>query len=450
MGVLPKAFLERMETQLGAEFPAFKTALEGPRSNAIRVNTLKITPARLEELLKLTLEPVPWSASGFYVSHTDQLGSHALHHAGAFYMQESSAQVVAASLTAQSGERVLDLCAAPGGKSTHLAALMGNTGVLVCNEPAPNRARVLQENLERIGSHAIVTQEDPTRLAAAWGGFFDRVLVDAPCSGEGMFRKSLAAVRDWSPAHVLACSKRQAQILESAAELLKVGGTLVYSTCTFAPEENEDAIARFLESHPEFRLEVIAGLPAGMDGIGSRLMPHLVRGEGHFVARLRKISGEDGDAPLEEPDAEPFERGHALLKAWLEFCRRFPVSDDEGYMVFRDEIQRVALDTPRLAGLKVLRAGVGIAHLQKDRLEPHHAYSHLEPTQFDAGLNLDLTDPRVSAYLRGESLESEGDAGWLPVRVAGLALGWGKRVGHTVKNHYPKSLRGFSSAATEE
>ena len=211
------------------------------------------------------------------VSHTDQLGSHALHHAGAFYMQEASAQVVAISLEPQSGERVLDLCAAPGGKSTHLAALMGNTGLLVCNEPVPNRARVLQENLERIGSHAVVTQEDPARLSAAWGGFFDRVLVDAPCSGEGMFRKSLAAVRDWSPAHVLACSKRQAQILESAAELLKVGGTLVYSTCTFAPEENEDAVARFLEAHPEFKLEVIDGLPAGINGIGSRLTPHLVR-----------------------------------------------------------------------------------------------------------------------------------------------------------------------------
>ena len=438
-----------MQTQLGSEFPAFKTALEGPRSNAIRVNTLKISSARLEALLNLTLEPVPWSASGFYVSHTDQLGSHALHHAGAYYMQEASAQVVAISLEPQPGERVLDLCAAPGGKSTQLAALMGNTGLLVCNEPVPNRARVLLENLERIGSNAIVTQEDPARLAAAWGAFFDRVLVDAPCSGEGMFRKSLAAVRDWSPAHVLACSRRQAQILESAAELLKVGGTLVYSTCTFAPEENEEAITRFLESHPEFRLEVIAGLPAGIDGIGSRLMPHLVRGEGHFVARLRKIGGEDGDAPLEEPHAEPFERGHVLRKAWLEFCRQFPVPDDVGYLVFRDEVQRVALDTPCLAGLRVSRAGTGIAYLQKNRLEPHHALSHLEPAQLGAGLNLELTDPRVAAYLRGESLESDGDAGWLTVRVAGLTLGWGKRVGRTVKNQYPKALRGRIAALEE-
>ena len=443
-------FLERMKTQLGTEFEAFKTALEGPRSNAVRANTLKIMPARLEELLNLTLEPVPWSASGFYVSHKDQLGSHALHHAGAFYMQEASAQVVAASLEPKPDERVLDLCAAPGGKSTHLAALMNNTGLLVCNEPVPNRARVLQENLERIGSSAVVTQEDPARLAAAWGAFFDRVLVDAPCSGEGMFRKSPAAVRDWSPAHVIACAKRQAQILESAAELLKVGGTLVYSTCTFAPEENEDAVLRFLESHPEFALEVIAGLPAGSHGIGSRLMPHLVRGEGHFVARLRKISGEESDAALESVSAAPFERGHALHKAWLEFRAQFLLQGDVAYAVFRDEVQRVGMNTPRLAGLRVSRAGVGIAHLQKDRLEPHHAYSHLEPAQLNAGLNLELSDSRVAAYLRGESLESEGAAGWLPVRVAELTLGWGKRVGSTIKNHYPKSLRGFSSVGTED
>ena len=450
MGVLPKAFLERMQTQLGTEFPAFIAALEGPRSNAIRVNTLKITPVKLEALLNLTLEPVPWSASGFYVSHTDQLGSHALHHAGAFYMQEASAQVVPISLEPQPGERVLDLCAAPGGKSTHLAALMGNTGLLVCNEPVPNRARVLQENLERIGSNAVVTQEDPARLAAAWGAFFDRVLVDAPCSGEGMFRKSLAAVRDWSPAHVLACSKRQAQILESAAELLKVGGTLVYSTCTFAPEENEEAITRFLEAHPEFALEVIAGLPAGLNSIGSRLMPHVNRGEGHFVARLRKIGGEDGDAPLEQGSAAPFQRGHALHKAWLEFRAQFAPPDDVSYTVFRDEVQRLELNTPRLAGLRVSRAGTGIAHLQKDRLEPHHAYSHLERSSSDVTLELNLGDPRVAAYLRGEALEAEGDAGWSTVRVAGLTLGWGKRVGRTVKNHYPKSLRGFSSAVAED
>ena len=439
-----------MQTQLGAEFAAFNVALEQPRSNAIRVNTLKISPARLEELLRLTLGEVPWSASGFYVLHTDQLGSHALHHAGAFYMQEASAQVVAISLEPQIGERVLDLCAAPGGKSTHLAALMSNTGLLVCNEPAPNRARVLRENLERIGSNAIVTQEDPQRLASAWGAFFDRVLVDAPCSGEGMFRKSAAAVRDWSPVHVIACARRQMQILEAAAELLKVGGTLVYSTCTFAPEENEDAIARFLETHPEFALEVIAGLPAGIDGIGSRLMPHLVRGEGHFVARLRKIAGDDVDTALEHTEAVPFQRGHPLLKSWLEFRRHFGLPDDASYAIFRDEVQHLEVGTPSIAGLKVLRAGAGVAHLQKDRLEPHHALSHLEPTQLDLGLELELGDPRVAAYLRGEALESDGDAGWLTVRVAGLTLGWGKRVGRTVKNHYPKHLRGFSRSGTED
>jgi NOL1/NOP2/sun family putative RNA methylase len=429
--MLPAAFLERMRAQLGAEFEAFHAALLQPRTNAIRVNALKLEVAKLEALLGATFERVSWSPEGLYVPHTLRLGAHALHHAGAYYVQEASAQAVARALNPQPGERVLDLCAAPGGKSTHLAALMHNSGVFVANEPVPNRARVLAENLERLGVRGAVTQEEPHTLADKWGETFDRVLIDAPCSGEGMFRKSELAVREWSPGLVAMCARRQASILESAAGLLRPGGTLVYSTCTFAVEENEDTVSRFLEQHPEFALEAIPELPSGFGGIGSRLMPHVVRGEGHFVALLRKI----GSVPF-EPSERPPAKGEKL---WRAFAVEFGL-EDETAVEFRNEIQLVQLGTPSLEGLRAVRAGVPAATVQKDRLEPHHALSHLLDAPHT--LDLELDDPRVAAYLRGEVLESPGQAGWVAVRAAGLGLGWGKRVAATIKNHYPKALRG--------
>ncbi|NJK44573.1 MAG: hypothetical protein HC933_10070 [Pleurocapsa sp. SU_196_0] len=356
-------------------------------------------------------------------------------------MQEASAQAVALALEPRPGERVLDLCAAPGGKSTHLAQLMGNQSLLVCNEISASRARVLAENLERLGCAGMVTNEEPATLARRWGAFFDRVLVDAPCSGEGMFRKNPEAVRDWSEGHVLACARRQSEILESAATLLRSGGVLVYSTCTFAPEENEAVIAAFLETHAEFTLESIAGFEPGLNGIGARLWPHRMRGEGHFVARLRKLAGETTSHSSLEDDL-PRARG----KLWAAFEAEF-LEDSSSVFEFRGELQSAHPETPSLEGIRALRIGVPVATMQKDRLEPHHALSHFYLRGVKrAALELNLSDPRIAAFLRGESLESEGDVGWTLVRVAGLVLGWGKRVGRTVKNHYPKHLRGHVSA----
>jgi NOL1/NOP2/sun family putative RNA methylase len=441
---LPRHFLERMRPILNDDFPAFKLALEGARTNAIRVNTSKLEPLELEGLLGLTLERVPWSASGLYVPFEARLGAHALHHAGAYYVQEASAQAVALALAPRPGERVLDLCAAPGGKSTHLAQLMANQGLLVCNEVSASRARVLAENLERLGCVGVVTNEEPATLARRWGGYFDRVLVDAPCSGEGMFRKNLEAVRDWSEGNVLACARRQSEILESAATLLKPGGVLVYSTCTFALEENEAVIAALLETHAEFTLESIAGFEPGLNGVGVRLWPHRLRGEGHFLARLRKLEGERTSRSSLEDDL-PRARGKLWAAFEAEFLENFsPVFE------FRGELQSAHPETPSLEGIRALRVGVPVAMMQKDRLEPHHALSHFYPRGVKrAALELDLSDPRVAAFLRGESLESDGDAGWTLVRVAELALGWGKRVGRTVKNHYPKHLRGRVSAVED-
>ncbi len=454
-----------MQAFLGDEYPAFEGAFQQPRVNSLRLNPAKLEPAELMRHFP-TLEPVPWCDTGFYVPFEARAGAHALHALGAYYVQEASAMAVAEILEPLPGEHVLDLCAAPGGKSTHLASLMHGQGLLISNEIVPSRARILAENLERLGLPAVVMNEDPARLAAAWGTYFDRILVDAPCSGEGMFRKNPDAALEWSEASVLACSHRQLEILKSAARLLKPGGTMVYSTCTFSREENEDVIERFLEAHPEFELVNIfdvANIAVGdglrpsptpspanwgfdrgcdHDGFTARLWAHKLRGEGHFIAKLRKTSADDTSTELEfEAFAQPF-KAKLERKSWLEFQEHFAVPD-QNFAVFRGEVQLIADETPSLETLKVVRAGVPMAEVKAGRLEPHHALSHWFArglTQIPV-LDLELGDEQVQTFLRGETIASEGAAGWVLVRVLGLGLAWGKRVGSTIKNHYPKHLR---------
>jgi NOL1/NOP2/sun family putative RNA methylase len=455
------AFLERMHKLLGPEFPAFKTAMNGSRVNSVRVNTGKLEVSELEAFVGQSLERVPWCDTGAYVSHESRLGSSWLHAAGGLYVQEASAMAVVKALEPQPGERILDLCAAPGGKSTHIAQLMQGSGLLVTNEIVNTRARILAENLERLGFPGVVMNEDPARLAAAWPAFFDRVLVDAPCGGEGMFRKDPDAAREWTENTPATCARRQTDILKSAAKLLKPSGMMVYSTCTFAPEENEMVIESFLESHPEFELLEIGGFDPGYPEWANgdpqlsrtaRLWPHKLRGEGHFIAKLRKMNGEEFEVRLEEDKAnigsEPFGRKHALGKAWLEFSRALGTPDNVNHMVFRDEVQILEFETPALDGLKVIRAGLPVAQIQKDRLEPAHALSHWFARGFAGvpALDLEPNDPRVATFLHGELLEVDSEqAGWVLVRANGLGLGWGKQVGARVKNHYPKHLRTTSS-----
>ncbi len=470
--MLPKAFVQKMQTFLGNEFTAFEAAFSQARVNSLRLNSEKTSFSELEQHFKL--EPVPWCETGFYVPHQARAGSHVLHALGAYYVQEASAMAVAEILAPLPGERVLDLCAAPGGKSTHFANLMHGKGLLVSNEFVASRARILAENLERLGLPGVVMNEDPARLAAKWGSYFNRVLVDAPCSGEGMFRKNPDATREWSEANVLACSRRQTDILESAAMLLKPGGTMVYSTCTFSIEENEIVIARFLEQHPDFELINIfepvgegfkpspttdwgfdIGRSVGAHGhvpavshpnfnpeFTARLWSHKLRGEGHFIAKLRKISGDDTSTELEfEAFSEPF-KSKLERKQWYEFCGVCNVPEGN-FAVFRGEVQSITDETPSLETLKVVRAGVPMATVKSGRFEPHHALSHWFPRDATgvSVLDLELTDARVQTFLRGETITSEGLAGWVLVRVLGLGLGWGKRVGSTIKNHYPKHLR---------
>ena len=350
----------------------------------------------------------------------------------------------AALLDAQPGERVLDLCAAPGGKSTQIAGAMAGRGLLVCNEIHPKRARILSGNLERLGfANALVLNEAPERLASRFPGWFDRVLVDAPCSGEGMFRKEEAALTDWSEDTVSMCAARQCAILDEAARLLRPGGRLVYSTCTFAPEENEGVIAAFLAAHPEYQIETVdapffaPGRPDLADGNPDlartfRLWPHRLRGEGHFAAVLRRTGGESGEIPLQSTEPLP--------KEFVEFQRENLSSIPEGGAIrFGETVYLAPPDTPALDGLRVLRAGLELGTVRKGRFEPAHALA-MWLDGAENTLSLPADDPAVLRYLRGETLPCSA-SGWTLVQVDGHSLGWGKTSNGTLKNHYPKGLR---------
>ena len=315
--MLPEAFLERMKRQLGDEYESYLDSLNRPRAVALRFNPLK------GEIPQLPFvgQPVPWEPMGYYYDPDARPGLHVFHEAGVYYLQEASAMAPVALLDPQPGERVCDLCAAPGGKTTQIAGRMMGRGFLLCNEINPKRAKILSRNIERMAvSNALVTNEHPATLAQRFAGFFDRVLVDAPCSGEGMFRKEEAAVTDWSQETVEMCARRQAEILSSAAALIRPGGHLVYSTCTFSPEEDEQAVARFLENHPEFVPETVDApwFEAGENG-SVRLWPHKLLGEGHFAAVLRKMEGSEESTVI--PPEENFRKhGSPLRPALASAC----------------------------------------------------------------------------------------------------------------------------------
>lgn len=498
--MLPEKFLERMQNMLGEEYPAFLESLSGKRYRALRLNPLKTQIQEAKEKLPFALSPVPWTKNGFYYEEEEQPGKHPYHEAGLYYIQEPSAMapvpclmeepasasaiperqeepVSAAAIPEQQEkpvlpERVLDLCAAPGGKSTQIAEYMRGRGMLITNEIHPQRAKILSENIERMGiSNAIVLNETPESLSKRFIAFFDRILVDAPCSGEGMFRKNDNAGEEWSEENVALCAERQDGILDCAATMLKPGGRLVYSTCTFAPAEDEGSVSRFLEAHPDFYLEK-----------EERLMPHKVKGEGHFLAVLHREGGQ-----LSSAATAGTEKSLALkdCKEFLDFAKEaltIPAEElTAGKILLRfgEQLYLAPAETPSLRGLKVMRPGLHLGTVKKNRFEPSHALAlFLKKEQVVNGINLAGDGTAVRKYLEGQTLtigagcdvemadiitrgrtaaeqadtitregRSEGQAdvsmpkGWCLVCVDGYSLGWGKAAGAVLKNHYPKGLR---------
>ena len=428
--MLPKEFLDRMEKQLGEEYPQFLESLERPRAVALRLNPLKGNAPQLP----FVQANVPWDPMGFYYDPSARPGLHPYHEAGVYYLQEASAMAPVALLDPQPGERICDLCAAPGGKTTQIAGRMTGEGFLLCNEINPKRAKILSRNIERLGvANALVTNEHPQTLAEKYRNFFDRVLVDAPCSGEGMFRKEEAAVTDWSPETVRMCANRQGEILHSAAQLVRPGGRLVYSTCTFAPEENEQTIEAFLKAHPEFTPEKMDApwFTPGPNG-SFRMWPHKLLGEGHFAAVLRKNGeGEDDVRQLS---------GEKLPILWQSFAKEMGIRLPAGKAVmFGQSLYWVPEEMPDIRGVRVMRPGLELGQVKKDRFQPAHALALWLKTA-KTTWDMPAHSKEITAYMHGETIPAPV-SGWCLVTVDGYSLGWGKGDGKVLKNHYPKGLR---------
>lgn len=468
---LPKEFETRMQDMLGEAYPAFLHSYENEKKSALRVNTLK---GSVEDFIKRSgfpdLKSIAWESRGFYYNEALRAGKHPLHEAGAYYIQEPSAMAPAAYLDAKPNEKILDLCAAPGGKSTQIASYMQNSGILLCNEINSPRAKILSENIERMGiKNAMVTNETPQHLSEAFIGYFDRILVDAPCSGEGMFRKNEEAVSEWSIENVRLCAQRQDEILDCSDIMLRSGGRLVYSTCTFAPDENEGSIARFLKRHPDYEIVDVhkyEGMAAGEPGwayygVGDevsprdlsalertiRLFPHLVDGEGHYLAVLQK----SGEVPADYKGflSNGMQRGikPAKLKELIEFAADALNTDlfdkdEECILRFGEQIYLIPKEMPSTDKLKVMRAGLHLGTLKKNRFEPSHALA-LALKSGEAKHSYELSDEQAAAFINGQTLNiaDNREKGWYLMLYRGYSLGWGKLAGQTMKNHYPKGLR---------
>ena len=445
--MIPEQFTLRMRRLLGEDYNAFSASFSRPRAVGLRLNPLKGTS--LPDLSAFSLTPVPWEPCGYYYDPETRPGKSAYHEAGLYYLQEASAMAPAALLDPKPGERVLDLCAAPGGKSTQLAGKMQGRGLLVCNEINSKRAKILASNIERLGiANALVLNEHPQRLEPRFKGYFDKILVDAPCSGEGMFRRQPEARDEWDADAPRRCADRQMEILAQAAKMLRPGGTMVYSTCTFNDTENEGVLKRFLALHPEFSLVPFAlpGLPEAKDGY-LHLYPHEMRGEGHFVSRLKKADGADkADAPVQAAPQRKAPARAAKGKASAPIALPDVFSDTfapERLYTAGDALWMLpeGISIERLSGLRVLRTGLLLAHAEGKRSEPDHALAMaLRPEE--AARTASLTQTQALAYQAGETL-SLGDLpdGYTLLCCEGVSLGWGKQAGGLMKNHYPKGLR---------
>lgn len=451
---LPAAYIARMTSLLGDEAAAFFDSTDRPARPGLRVDPAKIDPEAFRQRAPWPLEPVPWCPEGFYLPADAPAGKHPWHAAGVYYLQEPSAMAPAGALDLPPAARVADLCAAPGGKATQIHSRLDRNGSLFANEIIGSRIKPLGENLERWGAaQAVIANHSIDRLANDVPGMFDRVLLDAPCSGEGLFRRTPEARTHWSPAHVAGSARRQQGLLTAAARLVVPGGVVVYSTCTFAPEENEQIIAAFLDTHPAWTLDPITEIPGAapgrpdwaatthdLSGI-ARLWPHRVEGDGHTIARLRHRG--DEDSPLRPAPPRPLPRVSAdAERTFREFQEStIPEFDiDRPLLQIGDALVLPPPDAEPLLGVPLVRSGLWLGTLHPGRFTPSHALAlHLSPDR--CRLTEPLDAESAARYLAGEPLTRSGEPGWVLMTFDGFALGWGKRSGDVIKNHYPKGLR---------
>ena len=490
---LPQEFLNKMKTLLGAEYEEFLASYDRPRNFGLRVNVGKISPEEFQKLAPFHLQPVPWTENGFYYTLEEDNSvlpaRHPFYYAGLYYLQEPSAMTPAAMLKVTPGEKVLDLCAAPGGKATELGARLHGKGLLVANDISASRAKALLKNIEVFGiSNAFVTNETPAHLAGQFPEFFDKILVDAPCSGEGMFRKDPAVAKAWDAEKPFACAKQQKEIITQAANMLAPGGQMLYSTCTFSPEENEQVIAYLLDSREDMEvleLPQMEGFSRGLTRTANsakgehfdrhngsaqviprigdhcqdeevdksaqisrcvRIWPHKMNGEGHFLALLQKkgqkaavkeevTDRSAGNKKINSPEMQGFFQDITMPINW----NRVEIRKDQAYYVPEE--------TKGRTGLTFLRNGLYLGEIRKGRFEPSQSLAMaLKKEEYASVVDLEASDERVMKYLKGETLEVEDlhstrEKGWQLVCVNGYPLGWGKLVNGTLKNKYHTGWR---------
>ena len=453
---------------MGDEYQAFLDSYRDEKTSAIRVNTLKLPIESFKDLglfnIDFERDKISWAEEGYYLSGDVNPGKNPLHDAGAYYIQEPSAMSVVGQTPISEGDRVLDLCAAPGGKSTYILSRLNHKGLLVSNEINPSRIRALGENLERFGAvNSIITNSDSSNLLTFFKGFFDKIFIDAPCSGQGMFRKDDFAIEDWSQDKVDECVAIQRQLIRDAYQMLRAGGMIIYSTCTFTRQENEAIIEDFLGDYPDANL-------LDMD----RIWPHRDRGEGHFCARITKKVDKQGDQEAQDSDLLAFDKdshrdssresakkskkkqkskaksnrkNQEYLGLYEDFATDYLIDGglrkllEPSLAVKEERLHYQPLDYD-LRGLKVLRSGLFIGEFKKNRFEPAHSLAMaLKPSDVKNTIDFTNDSNEIRAYLRGESIETGQSRGWVLVSVEGVSLGWGKESNGILKNKYPKGLR---------
>lgn len=447
---LPIAFKEKMEKLLGSEYEDYLASYSLPKYQGLRVNTMKVNIDEWKQINPFEdLEEVPWCKEGYYYT-SSKPAKHPYYHAGLYYIQEPSAMAPGAYIPIEPGDKVLDLCAAPGGKSTQVAAKLNHTGLLVSNDISNSRAKALVKNLENFGvRRMLVVNEAPEKLATVWHEYFDKILIDAPCSGEGMFRKDENAIKSWETHGIDYCTKLQEGILESASHMLNENGMILYSTCTFSPEENECMIDAFLKKHPEFTVVPLQGVGGIENGIpekvgadGSlkgalRLWPHRMKGEGHFVCLLQKNKGEGRKT-------KPLENVKRIkdFKEVCDFIQKHTFIDTDAPVVeVNDKIYLVAKETPTTKGIRVMRTGMQIGTIKNKRFEPSHMLAISYPIEMYRDVIELEDDEQAMRYLKGETLLIEAKKGYHVVAKDGFPLGFVKSQNGMLKNQYPPSWR---------
>ncbi|NLK75740.1 MAG: NOL1/NOP2/sun family putative RNA methylase [Clostridiales bacterium] len=460
---LPKLFEDRMRNLLEDEYDEFAGCYSKPNFGGIRANSLKVSSEELEEICPFPIKRIPWIHNGYYYDSGYQPARHPYYYAGLYYIQEPSAMTPASLLPVNKGDRVLDICAAPGGKSTELGAKLGGEGLLVANDISNSRAKALLKNIEVFGiRNSLVVSEAPNKLANYFPEYFDKILIDAPCSGEGMFRKSPSIMKNWEQYGVDYYNKLQKEIILFAAKMLKPGGYMLYSTCTFSPEENEGTISYLLDNCPEFK--VVSAIPdnktqekLGLSYEGFeygkpewvngreelkhciRLWPHRLDGEGHFIALLHK-SADVNKAEETYNNTKAIKGKNTLSEEAKEFIKQLKFPIDEQQLIVRDNrVYLVPPGLPDLTGLRILRQGLLLGEIKKQRFEPSQALANaLKRDEYDHIINLSSDDVRVIKYLKCETIQIDRDLqdGWYLISVDGYPLGWSKMVKGSLKNKY--------------